>query len=304
MVVSSRDTFLPTPRPAPTLNSVMHLLFCGFLYLTIPHSVLVGKELAIERARVQQAEDGPTVPSNFRFLPGEAVYLSFRVAGYETVEKEDEKRFVSITYKVEVMDQAGVPLVAAATGKIENEVLAEDRDWLPKVAFTFELPQRIAGGTYKMVATVTDEVAKSKTGAELPLRVDGPVPPDSKEFAISGVRFFRQESDKSPLQVAAYRPGEPIWIRFVISGYQLAPENRLHVEYGVVVTDPAGKVMVNQPEAAKDTYSSFYPCRTVPGLVNLSLTGNVATGAYKVTLLARDKVGNQAVEHVTEFSLE
>ena len=287
----------------------MYPLFSAFLYLATAVLVLCGdsaraKELAIERARVQQAEDGPTVASNFRFLPGEAVYLTFRIAGFATVEKEDDKRFVSLTYRVEAVDEAGLALAPASEGKIENEVFAEDREWLPKVSFSFELPMRMAGGQYRLVAKVVDLAGKSTAAAEIPLRVEGPVTPVAKDLGIHEVRFFRQESDREPLRVVAYQPGDPIWVRFVIAGYKLATGNKLDVEYGVTMSDPDGKIIVAQAVAAKDTYAGFYPCRTVPGILNFTLSKDMPKGVYRVVVVARDRIGNQTVERPLEFIVE
>ncbi|HSR08413.1 MAG TPA: hypothetical protein VLM42_14765, partial [Bryobacteraceae bacterium] len=74
--------------------------------------------LAVDRIALHQFEDGPVLGPNHAFLPGETVYFSCRLTGYQLAGAGDEQRSVKLSWTMQVSDPKGVPLVSEASGQI------------------------------------------------------------------------------------------------------------------------------------------------------------------------------------------
>src|SRR5690348_15926910 len=66
---------------------------------------------SVERIALHQFEDGPVLGPNHLFLPGETVFFSCRLTGYQAAVTGDEQRSVKLAWKLQVTDPAGIPLV-------------------------------------------------------------------------------------------------------------------------------------------------------------------------------------------------
>ena len=58
---------------------------------------------------LQQFEDGPPLAGDYRFLPGETVFFSFQVQGYQ----QSPERQVRLTYSIETLDSDRIRFVGA-----------------------------------------------------------------------------------------------------------------------------------------------------------------------------------------------
>ena len=147
---------------------------------------------------------------------------------------------------------------------------------------------------------------RGHTGAsqELAFTVRGhPVEP-SDTLVIRNFRFYRGEQDTEPLQKAAYRPGDPVWARFDITGFKYGEDHAIQVSYGVAVISPSGKELWSQAEAAVEKSQSFYPKRYVPGIMSLNLQPNIRPGEYGMVITVHDQIGNQKYEARQNFDIE
>lgn len=257
------------------------------------------KQLRIVRAGVHQIEDGPELASGFRFLTGETVFFSFQLAGYEV---QDER--VKLFYDIEVRDPDGTLVVEKKQGHIASEVSREDKDWLPKVRASFQVPPLAETGMYHITVVARDELNGTGTQQNLEFGVRGRAVESSPTLVVRNFRFLRTEEDRDPLVVAAYRPGDTLWARFDITGYKLAERNRFEVEYDIAVVNAEGKQLFSQPQAAIETDESFYPKRYVPCTMSLNLQKSVATGQYAIVLTVRDRIGSQTYESRHPFRVE
>ena len=252
------------------------------------------KPLAIQNVALSQYDDGPPVAASSYFVPGETVFLSFQVAGYKP-EGQDEQS-IRLLWKVNAADPAGRPVVAETEGKVASALAQEDKNWLPKVRQTIQVPPFAPSGVYKISLWVKDEVAGAEARREVEFQVRGRMVEPAANLTLRNFHFYRGEEDKEPLAVAAYRPGDAVWIRFDIVGFRLGPANAFNVSYGVAVLRPNGETMFQQPEAAGEHDQSFYPRAYVPAGLSLNLTRDLAPGEYAIVVTARDKVGNQTQE--------
>ena len=252
---------------------------------------------------LHQSDDGPPVPGSFQFVPGDLVFFSCQLGGYKKVEN-DHKQEIYLTYSIEVRDQRGVLLAPAEDGKIATEVSAEDKNWMPKVRYSFSIPSFVDSGEYQILTKAKDEQSGGEAQARTPFTVAARNVQPSETLVVRNFRFLRSEDDQNPLAVAAYRPGDTVWARFEMTGYKLGDKNQFDIEYGLTVLRPNGQATYSQPHAAEEKTQTFYPQRYNPGVLSLNLPKDLPLGEYTIVLTVRDNLGGQAYETKEKFSVE
>ena len=90
----------------------------------------------------------------------------------------------------------------------------------------------------------------------------------------------------------------------VIRGYKYGEKNAVHVEYGLEVLSPTGKSLYQEPQAAVEQSSAFYPKRYLPGTLSLNLQSSARPGDYTIVLRVRDLTGEQVSETRHTFRIE
>jgi hypothetical protein len=256
--------------------------------------------LAIVSTAVEQSEGGSPLPESFEHIPGEVLFFSFQIQGYQV--SADQK--IKLRYKLEAFDPAGVRIMPAAEVPIEAELAPQDKEWKPKVRRDIPIPPLGPSGKYRIAVEVTDELAKTSASKDVTVLVRGREVAPSDMLVIRNFRFYGSEEASEPLPKAAYRPGEAVWARFDITGYKFGPGNKVDVSYGIAVLNADGKQLWAQAEAAVERSESFYPKSYVPGSMSLSLQPNIRPGPYTLVVTARDAIGGQAFEAKETFTVE
>jgi hypothetical protein len=255
---------------------------------------------AILKLAISDMEDGAIMPPSFTFVPGQFVFVSFEVGGYQV----SPERKLHLSYKVDALDPKNVPLMETIANTLETTLSDEDKNWRPKIRQQILLPPLAGSGAYKIAIHVTDDLAKATVSQEMTVQVRGHDVAPSETLIIRNFHFYRGEEDRDPLAVAAYRPGDTLFARFDIIGYKLASHNGVDVDYGLSVIAPSGKVLFTQEKAAEEKTSSFYPKPYVPGSMNLNIYKDTRPGQYTIVFTARDHVGNQTYEAKENFTVE
>ncbi len=278
-----------------------------FIFLSGAAKVFAAEPtLAILEAGPQSSEDAPFVPTDYRFYPGDYLYFQFHVAGFaiESDEKT-EVRKISLAYEITPQDTNGVPLTAPVSGDIKDELNAEDKNWTPKRRVSFLLPSFVASGHFRLHLVVKDLIGKTETARDFPFRMGGVTIVPSPSVILENFSFLRKEDDQESLDVPAYAPGDTIYARFDMAGYQTtAPDNQYHLTYGLTVFGPDGKVFIEQPNAAELDAGSFYPAQFVPGNISLTTTRTSSKGGYVIVLTVHDLVANRSYQTKRSFTLE
>lgn len=260
-------------------------------------------KLSIEAPALHQFEDGPELAPGYEFVPGETVYFSCRIVGYQILKKE-EAQSVNLAWRMRAFDPAGVPIVKEESRRLEEAVSSQDKEWKPRFPTSFIVPGFAPTGTYKIAITVKDEIAGAEINTEVAFRVRGHDLEASDQLIARNFQFLRSEDDKVPMRPPVYHPNDSLWARFDITGYKFAENNRFSVDYGLAILDATDKQVFSQPSAAADTNASFYPQRYVPGALTLHLDPNVPKGAYTLLITVQDKIGNQTYETRQPFQIE
>ena len=261
-------------------------------------------KLAFERLALHQYEDGPLLPASHEFLPGETIWFSARIAGFES-HVDGDNRNVKLSWQVGIMDPDGVAVEAPRTGRLDDSLRSQDKDWVPKFVISFLLPSFIPGGSYHIPVKVKDELAGSEISGDLEFHVRAESIEPSTSFVIRKFRFLRNETDAEALrQPVVYRPGTMLWARFEMAGYKFEANHKFSVGYGLAVLNADGKELFAQPEAAADSKESFYPQLRVPGALSLNLDPNVPPATYTLVVTVRDKIGGETAEQREVFRVE
>lgn len=261
--------------------------------------------LAILASGVQQSEDGPFVSTEYQFLPGDFVYFTFQVSGYKfKANDQDETRKIALSWEVTPEDANGTPLTKADKGTIDTALNPEDKNWTPKRRCTFLIPSFVAAGKFHIHVEVKDSIAGTSTSADFPFQIGGIKISPSPTITVENFAFLRKQNDQQALQVPAFSPGDTVFGRFDIVGFQYGPGNQYHVAYGLTVVRPDGKMFLDQPKAAQVQEASFYAAQFVPGTINVITPPNSLKGQYVLTLTVRDLVSNQSYETKQAFSIE
>ena len=258
------------------------------------------KVLKVIDAGIHQTEDGPLVEKGETFVPGEVIFFSCRLDGYQA----SPARKVTIHYEFSAVDPAGVPVVEPVSAKIETELAPEDKEWKPKIRQTVLVPPLAESGTYKMRFSAKDELSGGVASTELPFEVRGHAVEPSDTLVVRNFRFYRGEDDAEPLKLAAYRPGDRVWARFDITGYKMGTGNQREVAYTVTVTGADGRILLAPGAPSVDKGASFYPMKYLPCVINLNLQPNIRPGEYTITITAQDRVGNQTYDSQQTFRVE
>jgi len=261
--------------------------------------------LQIVSAGVETSEDAPFVGASYRFLPGDYVYCVFQIAGYAAQKKgESDVRKISLTFEITPQDAKGIALTPAASGVIQEELSAEDKNWTPKRRASFLLPSFLAAGDFHLHVVVTDVIGHISTERDLPFHAGGTVVAPTESLTVQDFQFLRKEDDTEPLDVPAYAPGDTIYARFTMTGFRLAAGNGYRLSYGLTVNRPDGKPYLSEQTAASLSDSSFYPVAFVPSSLSIATTRTTARGHYVLLLTVHDLTSSQKYQVKRTFTIE
>lgn len=261
-------------------------------------------KLAFERLALHQYEDGPLLPATHDYLPGETIWVSARLTGFEA-QTAGDNRNVKLSWQVGLTDPSGVPVEPPKSGRLDESLQPQDKTWVPKFVVSFLLPSFIPGGTYHIPVTVKDELAGSEITGDVEFHVRAEAIEPSVSFVIRNFRFLRNETDSAALQPpVVYRPGSTLWARFEMAGYKFEGNHKFSVDYGLAILNAEGKELFAQPEAAAESKESFYPQLRVPGALSVNLDPNVPAATYTLVVTVRDKIGGQTAEQRETFQVQ
>lgn len=247
----------------------------------------------------QGREDGPPILSSYEFIGGELLYLSFQVVNF-TAQKDQ----VQVRHQLILTDPEGVLLIEPVTGKVEVEMTENDKNWAPKVRETIPLPPLLPSGTFRLKIRVADEYGKTSAEETLEFRVRGRTVAPSDKLVIRDFQFFRTEEEREPAVPPVFHGGDPIFARFLMTGFKLAEKNKFDIGYGIRVLRPNGSVLFEEPNAAAEQDAPFYPKRFLLGGMSLNLSKDVPAGEYTVVVMAKDQVGGQTLEERFQFRVQ
>jgi hypothetical protein len=279
--------------PALTASAAFALAFA----FTAPATA---QTLKIVRPVVSASEDGPPLETIQSFQPGDGVFFSFQVEGY----KISPLRKVQLTAHIQAFDARNTPIMPVDEEVIGTSLSAEDKDWKPKIRSQIILPSIAPPGPWLIKYDVTDEQTHQTVSGETHFSVHGDSADPSPVLVIRSFGFYRSQGDPTPLNLAAYQPGDMIWVRFYIAGYKYGEQNAIDVTYDVDVEGPGGRQLFLQEDAAEEKSQAFYPQPWVPAEFNLTLQNNTDPGTYLMTITVHDRTGNQTASTHGNFRVE
>jgi len=268
--------------------------------LLVPALLAAAPALQVVKPILSQMDGGISDPPGFEHTPGEVVWFSCRIAGYTKNENEQ----VHLKYSVQAFDPAGVPIDELYSNEMTVEVGPQDKDWQPKIATSLALPPLAPPGEYKVVVKAEDLLAKAGAELSFPFKLRGHAVEPSPSLTVRNFQFFRDEDATRPAEKPAYKPGDGVFARFDITGFQYGDKNKVNVSYVTSVIAPSGKVLWTQPEPATERSESFYPKHYVPASFGINLTPTIHPGEYTIAVTVKDAVGSQNYEARFPFTIE
>ncbi len=256
--------------------------------------------LVVVNPILQQFEDGPPLARDYKFLPGETIFFSFQVQGYQL----SPDRQVRLTYSLETLDSDQIRLAEPTSEKLEAATTEQDKDWLPRIRYSVLLPPYALPGQYRIAARVKDELSGREAATEMKVVVGGRVVEMSDSLTLRNFRFLRGEEDTEPLRTAAYKGGDSLFARFDVTGYKIGEKNRILVICGISIVAPSGKEMFSEPRAAVDEEETFYPKRYFLGAFSLNVQPKTTPGVYTLVISVRDEVGGRTYQSRQPFRIE
>jgi hypothetical protein len=249
-------------------------------------------------------EDSVPAPAAHEFYPGEFVYGSFLVSGYKKRVEAGDREFVSLSHRIEALDPAGVLIGPIVEETTDVELAPQDKEWMPKIRFTFTVPPLAPSADYRVRIASKDNNSGQQAAQELTFHVKGLDVEPSDTLTIRDFGFVRQETDRLPLSTPAFRPGDTVWAKFYMTGYELGDNNLYNLSYGLAVLSPDGEVLFEQPDAATLTEEPFYPKRVIPGTASVQAPEGIALGGYKLRIAVRDLISGQEYQTAHDFTIE
>jgi hypothetical protein len=283
------------------MRSAVPITAISLAFLTIASGLHAQTPLKAVRPQISQSEDGPPLAGGQAFISGEQVFFSFQVEGYKTGTTGK----VQLTGHVEAFDPRGIPIAPSDEVVIGTTMSQEDKEWKPKLRSQLQLPSIAPPGNYKIKFDVTDLQTKQKAVGEVTFPVHGRAVEPSAELIVRGLGFYRTQEEETPLRIAAYRPGDIMWVKFDITGFKHGEQNSIDVSYDVTVLRRDGSSLFSQEAAAVEKSQSFYPQPWVAGEFNLSLQSTMNPGPYTLIITAHDGTGKgQTATAKAEFKVE
>jgi hypothetical protein len=254
-------------------------------------------QLSIAAADILDSDDGYPVNAESVFYPGEKVFLLFKVAGYTRGQYDS----VRVSWRIDSFGPQGERFVTAEKGSIDLELAPQDEKWMPIIRHSPMIPPHAGAGVYKVILTVTDELAEKEITKEVPIHVGGMRVEGADSLTVRGVTFHRtKEGEKLP--DAIYRPGDTVWVNFYITGYQLADDNSFDVASEVRMVSEDGDVVLSfEPERAQD--ATFYPRRWLPANLRLDLDRTIPPGKYTLLVLLHDRLAEKTHQSSYTFTV-
>lgn len=270
------------------------------ILLLVCATSLAGAPLDIVKPVISDTDGGAPLPASFEHVPGETLFFSCRVAGFQ---KTNDDKF-HLAYSVEAFDAKDTPLVELFHNEVSDEVTPQDKEWMPKIATELQLPALMEPGQYHLVVKTEDLVAKGKAELTVPFAVRGHRVEASDSLTVRNFRFYRAEDEPEPLEKPVYRAGDAVWARFDLTGFRYGPKNKVDVGYGVSILDSTGKVIWSQPDLTSEQTESFYPKPYIPATFAITIQKNTKPGEFRLAVRAKDAIGDQTYETNAAFQVE
>jgi hypothetical protein len=260
------------------------------LALALAVAPAYSQQLAIEEATVSDFAGGMGLPDGYEFTAGQKAHLLARVRGF----KLNEQRHISLEFTVEAVDCNGVRLAPPVSGTVQRRVSERVQDFAPFIQAPVDVPAVPRAGMHAFHVRVTDKVAGQQASLEVPFAVASSFDDPADTLTIERFRFHESEYAEKPLAgEAAFRRGDSVWGRFLLTGFRMEANNRYDLQYSVLLKNVAGRTVFKETKAAAESKESFYPKSHVDGVISVALERSIRPGKYTLVIAATDGIGKQ-----------
>jgi len=245
--------------------------------------------LKIDNSRLTYGSPGPD-RSSAQVFPGDEVYLSFELSGFQT----DPNGVAKVKLTTEVFGKDGKLEYKQDSG--ESPALDLFKGGKLHLNARVDVGNKTAAGTYKVKVTAVDVVGKGTASTEKEVTLLEPA------LAVVRAGLFADQALRASSQVFA--TGQPAFVGFSVVGFtREASTNHPKLKVELVVKDDKGAVVTDKPNIAIDAAQpNKVPATTqlLSGQFQIPLNkAGTFTLEIKVTDLANNKASQPAVLKLT-----
>jgi hypothetical protein len=270
------------------------------LLAVLPVCLVAAPALGIVKPVIAQSDGGDALPAGFTHTAGETMFFTCHIAGFTKSANEQ----INLTYTVQAFDPKGVPVAEIYKGEAKEEVGPQDKDWLPQIETQIVLPDILRPGTYKIVIKAEDLLAKTSANLDVPFTVAARDVSQTPALMVKDLRWFHNEDEEKAMAQPVYHPGQPMYMKFDITGFKYGANNKVDVSYSASLILQDGKVIWSQPEPAAEQSESFYPKPYISGEFGITLNADFKPGTYIMGVTVKDAIGKQTYPGKFEFIVQ
>ena len=112
-----------------------------------PHAVAAPARFHVIEASLHQSEDGPPAEPGAVFVPGEVIFFSCRLDGYQA--SQEKKMLIHWSSPPPTPPES--PSLSPPPERWQAELALEDKEWKPKVRQSILVPPLAESGIYKSI---------------------------------------------------------------------------------------------------------------------------------------------------------
>ena len=225
--------------------------------------------LKIDNSRLTYGAPGPDRASA-QVFPGDEVYLSFELSGFQT----DANSVAKVKLSTEVFGKEGKLEFKQDSG--EAPALDLFKGGKLHLHARIDVGNKTPAGAYKVKVTATDVVGKGVASTEKEVTLLEPA------FAVVKAGLFADQALRAGSMV--YSIGQPAYVGFAVVGFtREASTNHPNMKIELVVKDDKGAIITDKPNIA---INAANPNKVPP-------TTQLLQGEFQIPL---NKVGTFSIE--------
>lgn len=236
------------------------------------------------------------------YLLGDDINLYFEVSGFMQELQENGKYRISLVEDLEIIGPDGEVILDEEGIVVINYMdLQEKASYVP-LKNTIGVPQSYDAGKYKVKVTVTDKLTNKKAINEASFNF-------LDEFNVGNILFasyIDEDYNYNRKETPVYKIGEPVYIYFEVSGYEIISEaegRRVRLVENIITKNEAGNIVeiLNvKDHIAEDILGTDVAYMRYQEKFE---TNGLEPGSYSMEIIVFDDISKEKISRIVIFDL-